>query len=171
MCISSVPLAGMAYTSTDRTNDGGVAVQTVAPRTPKRLAFVPFHCDMRPGSPHPTLYIGQKDAPQRQQDAEAPIRCLFCLQPVTNRNLMAEKDGRFVHRCTNPAGISFQIGIFLRAPGCNVSGPAEKQFSWFEGYAWRIAFCGNCRMHLGWRFESPGKDFFFGLILPHLSGI
>jgi len=141
-----------------------------APHTTRRRAFFPLRCDMRQGSPRPALYTGEEDAPQ-QHENEGPIRCRFCLLPVTDRSLRAVKKDRFAHYCTNPAGITFQIGIFLRAPGCSVIGPAEERYSWFEGYAWRTAYCGNCGTHLGWRFESAGNDSFFGLILPHLAGV
>jgi len=42
------------------------------------------------------------------------------------------------------------------------------EFTWFNGYAWRIAVCAKCRQHLGWRFESP-QDYFHGLILNQLT--
>lgn len=31
---------------------------------------------------------------------------------------------------------------------------ASTEDSWFPGYAWRIASCGECASHLGWLFTS-----------------
>ena len=31
---------------------------------------------------------------------------------------------------------------------------ASKEDSWFPGYSWRIASCGECASHLGWLFTS-----------------
>ena len=52
---------------------------------------------------------------------------------------------------------------------------ATEENTWFEGYAWRIALCSHCGMHMGWRFEAsrpqsaPAK--FHGLLLLHMKGI
>jgi hypothetical protein len=45
-------------------------------------------------------------------------------------------------------------------------GGASAEFSWFSGYRWRVALCGRCLGHLGWRFEQG--DSFYGLILDRL---
>ena len=31
---------------------------------------------------------------------------------------------------------------------------ASTEDSWFPGYAWRVASCGECASHLGWLFTS-----------------
>ncbi|MGB5984318.1 MAG: cereblon family protein, partial [Desulfobacterales bacterium] len=85
------------------------------------------------------------------------------------------QSGAHRHTFANPHGRVFEIGCFRDAPGCRVQGPALTEFSWFSGYAWRIALCGGCLSHLGWRFQGapsgiPGPGF-FGLILNHLIEI
>ncbi|XP_039287302.1 protein cereblon [Nilaparvata lugens] len=32
------------------------------------------------------------------------------------------------------------------------------EFSWFPGYAWVVAFCSNCHIHLGWKFLAQKDD-------------
>lgn len=76
--------------------------------------------------------------------------------------------GSHEHRCTNPAGLSFHIGCFSRAPGCVTIGSATHEHTWFPGYAWTIAHCAHCQMHLGWHFRGV-QDGFYGLILARLT--
>ncbi|MDZ7736583.1 MAG: cereblon family protein [Gammaproteobacteria bacterium] len=71
------------------------------------------------------------------------------------------------HTCTNPHGIIYRIGCFSAAPGCSEVGPAFSEFSWFSGYRWQVAICGNCQEHLGWHFH--GEQSFYGLIHDRLS--
>lgn len=41
------------------------------------------------------------------------------------------------------------------------------EFSWFPGYAWQIAVCDKCSLHIGWKFLALNKNLkpksFFGL--------
>ena len=75
-------------------------------------------------------------------------------------------NGNHIHSCTNPAGITYDFGCYRSAPGCAVVGPEVREHSWFAGYAWQIAVCGNCGEHMGWRF--CGSDSFYGLVLGRL---
>jgi hypothetical protein len=75
--------------------------------------------------------------------------------------------GGHEHRFTNPHGVTYHIGCYREAAGCSIVGESTMKFTWFPGYAWRVALCANCRTHLGWRFESPGGGF-HGLILNRL---
>lgn len=43
-----------------------------------------------------------------------------------------------------------------------------RAYTWFPGYAWRLALCAKCGLHLGWHYRSSGDDF-FGLILNRLT--
>jgi hypothetical protein len=33
-----------------------------------------------------------------------------------------------------------------------LEGAASAEYSWFPGYAWTIALCAACAVHLGWRY-------------------
>ncbi len=94
--------------------------------------------------------------------------CAPCGAPITVQSARCEVQGRHEHRCTNPLGVRFNIGCFGSAPGCVTSGAPTLAHTWFAGYAWTIALCGQCRTHLGWHFQSPG-DAFYGLILARLT--
>lgn len=42
-----------------------------------------------------------------------------------------------------------------REPGrIYLEGRPEGKDSWFAGYAWQIAYCGGCGLHLGWKFST-----------------
>jgi hypothetical protein len=87
---------------------------------------------------------------------------------VTAEDERAVVEGEHVHRRTNPAGIEFEFGCFLAAPGARVVGVPTLEFTWFVGRAWAYSLCRRCGTHLGWHFE--GRDpAFHGLILDRLE--
>lgn len=94
------------------------------------------------------------------------LRCAACGNAVTVPAEATAIAGGHAHTCTNPAGVTFRIGCFTRAPGCDEAGEPTTEHSWFPGYRWRVAFCRRCGTHLGWAFSGPGR--FFGLILARL---
>jgi hypothetical protein len=50
-------------------------------------------------------------------------------------------------------------------------GPATAEYTWFAGYAWRIALCARCTGHLGWRYEAQSgatPAIFYGLLISAL---
>lgn len=100
-------------------------------------------------------------------EKEKRLFCAACRQPVTNQDERIQVQGGHEHRCTNPHGIIYHIGCFREAAGCTATGEATLEYSWFKGYAWRIALCTHCHLHLGWRFEAPG-EYFHGLISDRL---
>lgn len=105
-----------------------------------------------------------------EQDAARGRRllCARCGHPVTRQGERIDVEGAHEHRRANPAGYRFHFGCFRAAPGCASQGPGTIEYTWFAGYAWRIALCANCLEHLGWRFER-GDDSFYGLILERLA--
>ena len=109
------------------------------------------------------------DTPSRtspDERVEKVLRCRSCEAEIARDDDRIEMAGAHAHTFVNPHGHVFEIGCFARAPGCVSIGPPSAFFSWFPGYEWRMAVCGNCRAHLGWCFgETPD---FFGLVLPRL---
>ncbi len=69
--------------------------------------------------------------------------------------------GRHYHDCINPAGVSYHIDCFRKAPGCRLAGEAHSEHSWFPGCSWQ------CALHLGWYFQ--GAPSFHGLIPARLG--
>lgn len=95
------------------------------------------------------------------------LLCVRCRHPITDSDQRIDVSGSHAHTCTNPLGLTFHIGCFRDAPGCASIGAATTEYTWFPGYAWRIADCAKCGVHLGWQFTSPA-DGFFGLIVDRL---
>jgi hypothetical protein len=93
--------------------------------------------------------------------------CAACRAVVTHDSERVEMNGSHTHCFMNPAGLVFRIGCFLHAPGARELGPASDFFSWFPGFAWRVAACRVCGEHLGWSFNSEATQF-WGLILERL---
>jgi len=95
------------------------------------------------------------------------LLCRSCGSPVTTQAEAIAIDGLHVHHRTNPAGIDFEFGCFVAAPGAETVGEPTAEFSWFAGYCWSYSVCRVCTTHLGWRFEGTGPSF-HGLILARL---
>jgi len=67
----------------------------------------------------------------------------------------------------NPHGVVFELVLLGHAQALRLIGSRTEEFSWFQGYAWRVALCGGCGIHLGWRFEAVrggSPALFFGLL-------
>lgn len=94
--------------------------------------------------------------------------CVQCGKPITHENQRIVIHNSHRHRLTNPHGLVFEIGCFASAPGCAQIGAATEEWTWFSGYAWQVALCRNCGIHLGWRYRRSSGDGFYGLILDRL---
>lgn len=120
----------------------------------------------------PQAEENKKSAVKRSANAnpkkEKRLFCAACRHLVTHQDERIPVQGGHEHRFTNPHGITYHIGCFREAAGCSVIGAATMEYSWFPGYAWRIALCANCHAHLGWRFQSE-DDYFHGLIVARLT--
>lgn len=109
---------------------------------------------------------------QRQTELETDkqrLLCAACSHPITDPGQRIAQNGSHQHDFTNPHGMLFRIGCFATAPGCVQVGPAIEQWSWFSGFAWRIALCRQCQTHLGWGYRPRSGEGFFGLILDRLT--
>lgn len=109
---------------------------------------------------------------QKQADTEIDKRrllCAVCSYPITDPSHRIARNGLHQHELTNPHGMVYRIGCFAVAPGCVQVGPATERWSWFPGFAWRIALCHQCQAHLGWGYRSTDGERFFGLILERLT--
>ena len=127
----------------------------------------------------------QEDAPEtlEQVTEEEDLQVLaapdwLCCRVCETRIVLASAgisfDGSQTHRFSNPMGLEFDIALYDDAPGCRGDGDATEYYSWFPGYAWRIAVCSGCWAHLGWSFHCIGPPGvgepggFHGLIVDRL---
>ncbi len=110
-----------------------------------------------------------KEKAKSEEENEKAIRCANCGFGITTAKERMDMDGRHIHVFNNPAGYIFEIGCFASAPGCVNRGEPTMEFTWFSGFAWQFALCGNCSAHLGWRYQSRGGRSFYGLILAHIA--
>lgn len=95
------------------------------------------------------------------------ILCANCKSPITSVKEKIEITSKHQHTFFNPQGFVYNIRCYKKAPGCMQYGYKTDEFTWFPGYAWQIALCGNCNIHLGWRYDS-GSSTFYGLIFDKL---
>ena len=103
-----------------------------------------------------------------REKSDPVVRCRFCRHQIARAEDRIPVDGQWAHTFANPHGIVFQIVCFRQAAGCADIGAYTTEFTWFSGYAWRVAMCRACANHLGWRFHSLTDDDFYGLIVDHL---
>ena len=113
--------------------------------------------------------IAQPEANQQRQEQglRRAILCTACKTPVTSEDQAIAINNGHRHTFPNPLGLVFTIRCFATAPGCIPQGEATPEYSWFNGYRWRIALCRECLTHLGWQYLGD-NDLFFGLIAAKL---
>lgn len=98
------------------------------------------------------------------------VRCLACGHALTSTNAKTRVNGAHAHTFKNPSGIDYRVGCFRDAPGCRGVGDASDVWTWFPGYAWRIALCGACAVHVGWTFARTGEGVaFVALVLERIT--
>lgn len=123
---------------------------------------------LKKGAPAPDESVCAEDSRGvLVQGEKNPILCRRCRNEVTMAEHMISVNGLHQHTFINPAGIAYQIGCFSSAGGCHIHGIPTYEFTWFPGYAWAIAVCSNCLLHLGWYYQSEEATF-FGLITDNL---
>ena len=125
-----------------------------------------------PSQKHPSAEDPESTIEDKPDDdstePENLIICRQCRHIVAKPDDRIEVQGSHQHTFANPQGLVFEIGCFRFAQGCGFVGPLTDEFTWFKGYAWRVAVCGACLTHLGWLYLSPGSDSFCGLIMDRL---
>jgi hypothetical protein len=112
-----------------------------------------------------TQHEPEKARGQERSTQEDPwLRCTSCGYAVAQERARIDVDGKHVHAFVNPQGIEYTIRCFAEAPGCSGAGDESTFWTWFPGYAWRMALCARCAAHLGWSFRS-NTSAFWGLIV------
>jgi hypothetical protein len=113
--------------------------------------------------------LSEETAVEEETEDEEVILCRNCHAMITSPSERIMVDGLHRHTFANPHGIVFEIGCFRNAGGCTYTGPITDEFSWFKGYHWQIAICGECLQHMGWIFRSVDGGSFHGLVLDRLK--
>lgn len=111
-----------------------------------------------------------EDKQRQRKKKRYNLHCKLCKNLITDSTLKIEVNDHYLHYFTNPAGISFKIGCFSKAPGCIVQGTPTKEYTFFPGYSWCYALCSQCFSHLGWYYQTQDHHF-YGLILNNLVEI
>ncbi len=101
---------------------------------------------------------------EKSPDGDEYLLCANCRKIITAHDHGTVINNSHKHTFANPHGNVYEIGCFISAD-CACFGRPSIEFTWFTGYAWRIATCGRCRTHLGWQFISTADSIFYGLIL------
>ena len=112
--------------------------------------------------------IIENNSEKKESGENEFLLCGQCLQIITSTAERVKIDENHLHTFANPHGIIYEIGCFKTAAGCEYQGPARKEWSWFDGFSWKIALCSKCLIHLGWLFISNADESFNGLIINRL---
>ncbi len=118
--------------------------------------------------------MGKETQTERDERSESAIReqvwvrCSGCGHALAEARTSIEVEGKHLHTFVNPAGFDYTIRCFGEAPGCAVSGEESTFWSWFRGFAWRMAVCGGCGAHVGWSFRKEASVF-WGLIADRIA--
>jgi uncharacterized CHY-type Zn-finger protein len=115
-----------------------------------------------------------EDKAEERQDTgefqDKNIYCAICGHVITSVGARFKMNGSCEHTFTNPHGYVYTITCFKNAPGTKNAGEETEEYTWFPGYAWSYALCGQCTSHLGWVFAKQRADIFYGLISERISG-
>jgi len=112
----------------------------------------------------PKIFLSVKQKISESKNYENRIICVKCENPITTGPDLYTINNQSQFSFCNPVGTNFNISCYLHAPGCTHAGISIQEHTWFEGYAWDFANCNSCFLHLGWRFQAPEKNTFYGLI-------
>lgn len=126
---------------------------------------------------NPAAPESSEEESARQGIKEAPrkaLLCRTCRQPVSSPEAaFCMRSPHTVQLFVNPAGFAREVLTLKEAHNLHFEGWSTLEATWFAGYAWRIAYCGRCGTHLGWRFErrlaQDGPPEFFGLLCEELT--
>lgn len=110
-----------------------------------------------------TINTDEDQKTDEEQKLDKNIRCRQCEHEITKTSWAVQPHE---HTFRNPGGYSFHVLCFSTAPGASDIGEPTSEASWFAGYDWSFAICGQCNNHLGWWYH--GKDVFVGLIATRL---
>jgi hypothetical protein len=119
--------------------------------------------------------LGRKAQSGSQPVVDDPraLRCRSCGTPITHPDaLFAMRHASAVQVFPNPAGIVYEVLTARYAAGLILSGPPTTEFTWFAGYAWQVASCARCGVHLGWRYTAVHggePPLFYGLLRQRLT--
>ena len=116
--------------------------------------------------------LGRKRARDPSERAGAgtsqPTRlvCKTCGTTISTTDALMPR-GEWPLVFANPHGLVFELVLLRAAQQLMLIGPSTIEHTWFSGYAWRVALCGGCGTHLGWRYEAVEPErspaLFFGL--------
>jgi len=121
-----------------------------------------------PASLEQLLEILEEQAVQSREGKGYYLHCRECGHRITMFTETMRVDNQHRFMVVSPSNNRFQIGCFRDALGCSIHGHPDSTHSWFEGYAWCFAHCGNCESHLGWYYQSLKQEYFFGLMIDRL---
>mmetsp|Transcript_3125 Transcript_3125/g.4826 ORF Transcript_3125/g.4826 Transcript_3125/m.4826 type:complete len:514 (-) Transcript_3125:61-1602(-) len=95
------------------------------------------------------------------------LHCKDCMSVVAREDMVFQVPGAqgAVGAYVNPHGCVHQTVTVRKILQSKVlcHGRPSNEDTWFPGYSWTIAYCGNCYNHLGWKFTldpvtDPGID-------------
>ena len=109
-----------------------------------------------------------REKPALDDEDPRSIQCRQCGEDITAPDFRIAIQGAHRHTFANPIGVVFEVGCFSRVRAVRYVGPETDEFTWFNGFSWRIALCGRCQVHLGWRFTATRADDFHALIVDRL---
>ena len=118
------------------------------------------------------FFIGTNGAGKGQKDLK--YHCNICYTWLTNSSLLQGIMGRpALKTYVNPHGIQCDLLTFSDCQEFQEAPDATTEYTWFDGYQWRIIVCAGCGFHLGWKFEAVREALspkeFFGILEDRLT--
>lgn len=156
-----------------------MSICRASPNADPRVFAAPLH-HWWSGTAPSVLWCLKSDRPPNKDDAapddqsddwvheDDAFLCVSCELDVAERDAVFDPGAGPLQLHVNPHGHLHEILTLSAARNLAYYGEETTEFTWFPGYAWRVALCGRCHSHLGWRFaaveESRTPATFYGLL-------
>ncbi len=101
--------------------------------------------------------LGYVSASGNQLDNKE-FRCATCGTFIASTAWLIAINGSHDHSFVNPSGIQCNFYTFSECENILVHERLYLEHSWFAGYGWRFAHCGQCLRHLGWKYDAVKRD-------------
>ena len=110
------------------------------------------------GAPPPASGPHETADDEVEAGARGWYACAACAARLAREDWVLESSSAAPLVFANPHGRFFELLLVSHVIGGVFDRQATTEFTWFTGYAWRVAGCARCRAHIGWHFEATRSD-------------
>ncbi len=112
---------------------------------------------LKGGPPDDSGARSDEHVTDRTAERRRVLVCRSCGQVLARADHRFTMGDRAIEAFVNPAGYMHELLTVHHADGVVLVGAPTAVATWFPGYAWQIAHCAGCAVHVGWQWMG-GPD-------------